>query len=137
MSGVDEEWAANRREAAAEHARRLAERKRLEAAKAQEIIDAFLATAATDAVPPEPLEVKGRSGGRARTSLRGWYLKTDRSAAVATDGGFYVLIADLGVRERWRGYTPTPVDPPLIVGEGGGDGETIDMAAALELHRRR
>lgn len=133
---MSEDWAAGRREAAAELHRRLEERKRIEAGKAQELIDAFLATAATDAVPPEPLMVKGRRGGTTRTTLTGWYLKTDNSVAVATDGHFYVLIADLGLKERLRGYTPSPTDPPLIVGEGGGDGETIDMSAALERHRK-
>jgi len=129
-----EDWTARRREAAAEQERRLQERKRVESARAQAIIDAFLARAATDAVPPVPLVVRGRRGGQARTSLTGWYLKTDGSVAVSTQGGFYVLIQDLSFLERMRGYTPPPTDPPLIVGEGGGDGETIDMDAALARH---
>lgn len=134
---MTDDWASGRREAAEELQRRLEERKRLESEKAQAIIDAFLASAQTDAVPPEPLMVKGRSGGRAKTTLRGWYLKTDNSVAVATDGRFYVLTADLGLRERLRGYTPKPTPPPLIVGEGGGDGETIDMTDALQRHRKK
>lgn len=128
------DWQARRREAAAEQERRLRARKAVESTKAQAIIDAFLARAATDAQPPVPLVVRGRHGGSAKTPLEGWYLKTDNSVAVATDGHFYVLIQDLTLRERMRGYRPLPVDPPLIVGEGGGDGETIDMDAALELH---
>lgn len=131
------DWTESRREAAFEQQRRLDARKRAESAKAQAFIDEFMAHADTDAVPPEPLMVKGRSGGTARTPLRGWYLKTDHSSAVATDGHFYVLIADLGLREKLRGYTPKPSDPPLIVGEGGGDGETIDMDAALRRHLKR
>lgn len=131
------DWAAGRREAASEHARRLSERKRLESQRAQALIDAFIAVAASDGVPPEPLVVKGRPKGRARTSLLGWYLKTDHTAAVATDGKFYVLTADLTMLDRVRGVKPIPSDPPLIVGEGGGDGETIDMSAALERHLKR
>ncbi|PWD52192.1 hypothetical protein C8046_17645 [Serinibacter arcticus] len=133
----DASWAEGRREAALELERRLNERKAAESARAQAMIDAFLATAANEAVAPEPLAVQGYRGGRARTTLTGWYLKKDRSVALGTDGGFYVLRADLSLRERLRGYTPLPVPPPLIVGEGGGDGETIDMSAALERHRRR
>lgn len=134
MAANNEDWQARRREAAAEQERRLRARKQVESGKAQAIIDAFLARAATDALPPVPLVVRGRHGGQARTPLHGWYLKTDSSVAVATDGRFYVLIQDLTFLERLRGYTPSPVDPPLIVGEGGGDGETIDMDAALDLH---
>ncbi|MBN8884010.1 MAG: hypothetical protein J0H73_17095, partial [Salana multivorans] len=62
MSGAGaetgEDWTARRREAAAEQERRLQERKRVESARAQAIIDAFLARAATDAVPPVPLVVR-------------------------------------------------------------------------------
>ncbi|TNU76166.1 hypothetical protein FH969_04315 [Miniimonas arenae] len=132
----EQDWAQGRREAAAEHARRLVARKDAEAERAQAMIDAFLATAERDAVPPEPLVVRGRKGGQAKSGLMGWYLKTDRSVAVATDGHFYVMTADLGLVERMRGYRPKPVQPPLIVGEGGGDGETIDMDAALARHLR-
>lgn len=132
-----DDWAQGRREAALEQERRLNERKAAESARAQAMIDAFLASADDAAVAPEPLVVQGYRGGRARTTLRGWYLKADRSVALATDGGFYVLRADLSLLERLRGWTPSPVPPPLIVGEGGGDGETIDMSAALERHRRR
>lgn len=135
MSSQD--WSRQRREAAAEQERRLVARQELESARAQQMIDAFLARAATDATAPQPLVVRGRHGGRAKTNLTGWYLKTDHSVAVATDGHFYVLIQDLTWLERLRGYTPTPSDPPLIVGAGGGDGETIDMDAALALHLRR
>ncbi|GMA30707.1 hypothetical protein [Litorihabitans aurantiacus] len=129
-------WADGRREAAAEQERLLQERRAAESARAQALIDAFVATAAQDAVAPEPLVVQGYRGGRARTGLQGWYLKADRSVGLDTDGRFYVLRADLTLRERLRGLTPRPLPPPLIVGEGGGDGETIDMAAALERHRR-
>ena len=96
-------WAQGRREAALELERRLNERKAAESAKAQAMIDAFLADAPTSATDPEPLVVQGYRGGRARTTLQGWYLKADRSVALGTDGGFYVLRADLSLRERLRG----------------------------------
>ena len=134
---MTQDWAQGRREAAAELERRLLEKQAAESAKAQTLIDAFIATASTQARPPEPLVVQGYRGGQARTTLQGWYLKADRSVGLATDGTFYVLRADLSLRERLRGYTPRALPPPLIVGEGGGDGETIDMADALARHRRR
>lgn len=134
MSETNQDWQARRREAAAEQERRLQARKEVEAGRAQVLIDAFIARAATDALPPVPLVVRGRHGGQAKTPLEGWYLKTDNSVAVATDGTFYILIQDLTFLERLRGYRPEPIAPPLIVGEGGGDGETIDMDAALDLH---
>lgn len=83
-------------------------------------------------VPPEALVVKNRSGsGSARTSLRGWYLRVDRSAAVDTDGNFYLLHQYLTFRDRIFGATLEPTDPPLVLGYGGRDGEAIDLTAAL------
>lgn len=113
------------------------ERKEAEHAHAQELIDEFLATAAERARPPEPLVVQGYKGGHARTPISGWYLKVDRSVGLGTDGRFYVLRSDLTLLERLRGTTPRAVPPPMIVGAGGGDGETIDMKAALARHLRR
>lgn len=129
-------WAQDRRDAAAGQERRLRERKEAEHAHAQDLIDAFLATARDRAVEPEPLVVQGYRGGHARTGVTGWYLKVDRSVGLGTDGRFYLLRSDLTLLERLRGTTPRAVPPPMIVGAGGGDGETIDMKAALARHLR-
>ena len=130
------DWAANRREAAAEHERRLIEKQETASARAQVLIDAFLETAATTAREPEPLQVRGYKGGHTKTTLVGWYLRQDQAVGIDTDGKFYILTADIGLKERLRGYTPPASPPPLINGAGGKDGESIDMAIALDRLRR-
>ncbi|UFU07675.1 hypothetical protein [Ruania halotolerans] len=130
---TEQDWARQRREAAAEHERRLAERKASESSRAQTLLDQFAAAAAAAGLAPQALEVKGYGGrGRARTPLRGWYLRVDRTSAVGTDGAFYLLTAPLSAWDRLRGIRPEPKDPPLVLGAGGKDGESIDLLDALE-----
>ncbi|MGC5167862.1 hypothetical protein [Luteimicrobium sp. DT211] len=82
---------------------------------------------------PVPLRVRAYGGaGSYRTSLHGWYLRTDRTAAVGEDGRFYVLTAPRSLRARVAGTVPAPSDPPLVLGAGGKDGESVDLAVALE-----
>ncbi|MBE9937819.1 hypothetical protein G8C60_01520, partial [Cellulosimicrobium cellulans] len=64
---------------------------------------------------------------------RGWYLRRNHSVAVGEDGEFYVLSVPGGVRARLRGVAVEPSDPPLVLGKGGRDGESIDLADALAL----
>jgi hypothetical protein len=79
-----------------------------------------------------PLVVQGYGGvGTARTNLTGWYLRNNKTVALGTDGKFYVLIAPLSLMDRLRGLKPTPTRPPLIIGEGGKDGDTIALEDAL------
>jgi hypothetical protein len=130
---VDENWARQRTEAAHEHAARLAARQDAEHARAERMIDRFVTAARAAGPAPEPLQVKGYGGrGTARTSLHGWYLRTDRTAAVSTEGRFYVLTAPLSLLDRVRGVRPEPSRPPLVLGAGGKDGDSIDLDAALE-----
>ncbi|HLR27229.1 MAG TPA: hypothetical protein VK086_00945 [Ruania sp.] len=127
------QWAQQRREAAAEHERRLHERQRAEARKAQSMLDRFLQAANHQQLAAEPLVVQGYGGrGKARTPLRGWYLRVDRTCAVGTDGSFYVLTAPLSAWDRLRGVRPEPKDPPLLIGAGGKDGNAIYLSEALE-----
>jgi len=82
---------------------------------------------------PVPLRARAYGGGASyRTPLRGWYLRADRTAAVGEDGSFYVLTAPRSLRARLAGTTPAPSDPPLVLGAGGRDGESVDLAVALE-----
>lgn len=93
----------------------------------------FVAVAQRTGDEPEPLRVRGYGGrGSARTPLHGWYLRLDRTAAVDTDGAFYVLTAPLSLLERLRGTHPRPSPPPLVLGAGGRDGDSIDLDVALE-----
>ncbi|WP_277207290.1 hypothetical protein [Isoptericola croceus] len=130
---MGENWAAQRTEAAREHAARLAARQDAEHRLAEAMLAEFVTAAGAARLAAEPLQVKGYGGrGTARTSLRGWYLRTDRTAAVSTAGDFYVLTAPLGLLDRVRGVRPEPKRPPLVLGAGGKDGDSIDLVDALE-----
>lgn len=125
-------WAAQRREAALVHEQRLRDRQAVETAAARELIAAFVERARAAGVEPEPLQARDYSGnGPYRTSLRGWYVRANRSAAIGEDGLFYVLTVSGGLRARLTGATPEQSDPPLVLGKGGRDGESIDMRDAL------
>ncbi|MEZ0448963.1 hypothetical protein [Cellulomonas sp. ICMP 17802] len=125
-------WREERRAAAAAHGELLAERQRAESARAQELIDAFLIRVAR--LGPQPVELSARSyDGRARyrTPLTGWYLRRDETVAIDTTGKFYVLTTPPSLAARFRGVTPEPSAPPLVIGAGGKDGESLDMSEAL------
>lgn len=125
-------WAEQRREAALVHEQRLRERQAVETRAARVLVDAFVARARARGVAPEPLQARDYSGGGPyRTGLRGWYVRTNRSAAVGEDGEFYVLTVAGGLVARVRGSRPAPSDPPLVLGKGGRDGESIDLRDAL------
>ncbi|TQL01240.1 hypothetical protein [Cellulomonas sp. SLBN-39] len=125
-------WRERRREAAVAHADALAARQRAESDRARALILAFLDDARAAGVAPEPLHARSYDGrARFRTPLHGWYLRRDRTVAVGTDGEFYVLTAPSSLAARLRGVQPAPQEPPLVIGAGGKDGESIDMADAL------
>ena len=127
------EWAQRRRAAADIHAQRLQAAKDRETRQAQRLIDEFIVAARERGLPTERLRVRSRSGrGSANTKLRGWYLRTDGASGLDTAGRFYVLTADLSLRERLFGFVPTPSAPPLVLGAGGKDGESLDLAIALQ-----
>lgn len=126
------DWAVQRRRAAAERARMLAERQRAENERAAGIIELFLEVARAENLENEPLIIQGYGGGTARTKLRGWYLRADRTVAIDTEGRFYVLSQRLSFKERLLGAAPTPEPPPLTIGEGGRDGDIVPLRFALD-----
>jgi hypothetical protein len=129
----DDEWAGRRAEAVRVQAERLRARQDAEHTRAEAMLRGFADAARAAGLTPEPLLVRGYGGrGTARTPLRGWYLRVDRSAGVSTDGDFYVLTAPLGLLDRVRGTRPEPSRPPLTLGAGGKDGESLPLAEALE-----
>ncbi len=129
---ADDSWQARRREAAAVHSEALARRERAETAQARALIDQFLADVAERGIEPTPLAARSYDGrSRYRTPLRGWYLRRNETVAIGTDGQFYVLTVPASLRARLSGVTPAPSDPPIILGKGGRDGESIDLADAL------
>lgn len=125
-------WRARRREAAGAHAEALAARQRAESARARALIEEFLVAVRRDGPAPVPLHVRSYDGrARYRTPVEGWYLRRDGTVGIGTDGAFYVLTAPSSLAARFRGVRPTPQDPPLVIGAGGKDGESVDMADAL------
>ncbi len=130
---MSDDWVQQRTEAARVHAERLRARQDAEHAQADAMLREFARVAASRGLEPEDLQVKGYGGrGTARTDIRGWYLRQDRTAGVSTDGDFHVLTAPLTLLDRVRGVRPEPQKPPLVLGAGGKDGDSVDLAVALE-----
>lgn len=127
-------WREERRQAAAEHAAALERKKAAETAQARALLTDFIATLTERGVPPEPLraQVVG-SNASYRTNLTGWYLRRNRSLAVDVDGNFYILGVPASLKGRVAGVQVQPSDPPLVVGQGARDGESMPLAELLRL----
>lgn len=126
------DWRDRRREAAAAHEAALVARQRAESDRARALIQEFLVDSRERGVAPEPLRAQGYGGrGSFRTGIEGWYLRRDRTVAIGTDGEFYVLTVPGSLSARWRGVHVEPQDPPLVIGAGGKDGESLDLPLAL------
>jgi hypothetical protein len=105
-----------------------------EAAKAQVLIDRFVARATEAGLATEELTARPWSGrGRYRTGIVGWYLRRDRSVAVGADGSYYLLVVAPHRFGRWRTVPLEPTPPPLQVGRGGRDGESVTLETLLEM----
>lgn len=124
----------SRAEEAARRAELAAAHERGESRAAQAMIDSFVTEANERGITPEPLRATLLTGQSVKTDQQGWYLRKNRSVAVGTDGNYYVLTVPGGLAERVRGAKLRPTPPPLVVGKGGRDGETGDLAEFL---RRR
>lgn len=103
-----------------------------EAKAAQVQLDAFVARLTAAGAKPEPLQATLLNGTRVRTALVGWYLNRARTIAVAPDGSYYQLVTAGSALARFTGVSPSPSPPTLVVGRGGRDGETGDLADFLE-----
>ena len=125
---------AERAERAGQHRAAHEGRRERESAKARVLLDQFVADAVRAGLPTERLTARPWSGGgRYRTGLVGWYLRTDRSIAVGVDGSYYHLVVAPRWLGRWRPVRLSPTPPPLRVGEGARDGESIDLATLLQM----
>jgi hypothetical protein len=102
-----------------------------EARAAQEQLDAFVARLQAAGASPEPLQATLLNGSRVKTGLVGWYLNRARTLAVAPDGRYYQLVTAGSALARFTGVTPQPSPPTLVIGRGGRDGETGDLADFL------
>lgn len=126
-------WAQQRRQAVAGHAAALDADRRAEAEKGAALIAGFLREAAGRGLTPGVLTARSFDGKATyKTKIRGWYLKSNRSVAVGEDGGYYALTVPSSLRARFSGAEITPSPPRLIVGAGGGDGETMSLAELLQ-----
>jgi len=122
------DWREQRDRAVAVHAAALASKREAEAAQARRLIAEFL----RQAPAPQPLTCLSYNGRtRFRTPLMGWYLNRNRTIAVDTAGEYYVLLVPQSFLARFTGVTPRPQQPPLIVGEGGRDGESMPLRDLL------
>ena len=128
------DWARNRREAAQAHADRMAQARARETARAAELIAGFVADATGRGIATRPLLARpAEKPPSYPTGLVGWYLNRDGSLGVTPDGGYYVLVTPRSRLGRVRGVRVQPTDPPLQVGAGARDGESIALDVLLAL----
>ncbi len=133
MSADDVAWRENRRSTTSAHQAALDRRRAADADRARGLLADFVRESRALGPAPVPLRARSRDGRhRYRTTHTGWYLKQNESVAVGTDGEFYVLSVSPSVSAWFRRVAITPSDPPLVLGAGGRDGESIDLAAALD-----
>lgn len=127
-------WADRRRDAATEHAARLDRTRAAEADEARALLAEFVAAARDRGLPTVALRARAHDGRSLyRTGLTGWYLKRNGSLAVDEKGDFYLMTAPTSLTARLRGTTLQPSDPPLVVGVGGRDGESMPLPDLLAL----
>ena len=127
-------WREQRSLAAAAHAESLERRRRAETAEARALVASFVEEATRRGIRPRRLRATAYSGRASyRTRLRGWLLLRTGSLAVDTEGNFYVLTVPPSFLARIVGASPAPSDPPLAVGRGARDGESMSLALLLRL----
>ena len=134
---MDEDPSSRRADRAAraeQHAHAQRRRKDQESAKAQVLVDRFVAQAVQADIPAEKLKARPWSGsGRYPTDVVGWYVRRDLSVGVSVDGGYYVLLVPPVRLGRWRTVHVEASPPPLVVGEGGRDGDAVGLEKLLQL----
>jgi hypothetical protein len=128
------EWARRRRETARAHADRLTRKREQESGRARQLLRDFVEEARRRGIAPRPLLARAGDGPPTyRTGLEGWYLTRDGAVGVGVDGEYYLLASPRSLKARLTGVSVRPSDPPLQVGAGGRDGESIALDALLAL----
>ena len=131
---TDPDWRDARSHAAAVHSEALARRTAAETVEARRMIAAFLAETTRRGIAPVALAARSYDGRRRyRTAVRGWYLRRNQTVALGEDGAFYLLSVAPSITAALRGARPEPSDPPIILGKGARDGESIDLVDALRI----
>ncbi|MFC4144987.1 hypothetical protein ACFO0M_01850 [Micromonospora mangrovi] len=131
---VDEgrEWRERQRRAARLHAEAAERERTAEHAAAAELVARFAAEAVRRGLRTTRLTAAAYDGrARYRTGLTGWYVDRAHTRAVDTSGRFYLLIVPASLRARLAGAQPEPAPPPLVVGRGGRDGESVPLEVLL------
>jgi hypothetical protein len=133
MAADGEQWRASRRAAFEAHAQAQRRAEAAESERARPLVADFVRRARELALEPVPLRARAYSGsGTYPTQLRGWYLQPTGMLAIGVDGRFYVLIAAGGLMARLRGVEVAPSPPPMAVGRGARDGESMSLKELLE-----
>jgi hypothetical protein len=128
----DTRWRDSRRDAVEAHAAALDRQRAREIAEAQALIDDFVRELRERAVAPEQLRARVPDRRLTyRTPHVGWYIRRNRSLAIGARGEFYILDVPASLRSRLFGADVRPSDPPLTVGRGARDGESIGLADLL------
>ncbi len=123
---------ADRREAARRMADLAASARRGEAAAAQELIDDFLVRVRERGIAPERLQATQLDGRVVKTDKTGWYVDRKRSVAIGEGGEWYVLVVPSSALSRFTGVKLEASPPEMVVGRGGRDGESGDLADFLQ-----
>ncbi|MFU8873759.1 hypothetical protein [Micromonospora sp. SL4-19] len=128
------EWRKRQRRAVRAHAEADARQRAAEQTEATKLVARFAAEANRRGLRTDRLTAAPYAGrGRYRTRVTGWYVDRARTRAVDTEGRFYLLTVPPSLRSRLFGVDPEPSPPPLVVGRGGRDGESLPLAALLSL----
>jgi hypothetical protein len=122
----------SRAEEAARRAELAAAQARGESREAQKLIDEFVVAAKAKGIAPHPLRATLYGGQSVKTDKVGWYIRKNQSIAIGEDGSYYLLTVPGGWRERFSGVKLQPSPPPLVIGKGGKDGESGDLADFLK-----
>jgi len=114
-------------------AQALERQRQAESRQAAAMVRKFAEDARTAGIAPVRFTARPYGGGgRYRTDVQGWYLKRDQTVGVGTDGEFYVLSVAPSLKARISGARLEPAEPPLELGKGGRDGESMPMQVALD-----
>jgi len=133
MAADEDDWRASRQAAFEAHAQAQRRAEAAESARARPLVEDFVRQAREQNLAPEPLRARAYSGAATyRTGQLGWYLQSTGMLAIGVDGEYYVLIASPGFTARWRGVEVAPSPPPMAVGRGARDGESMSLRELLE-----
>ncbi|TDD72223.1 hypothetical protein E1262_02560 [Jiangella aurantiaca] len=125
-------WREQRRDVVRAQAEALARKQAAETERAKALVAEFVAAMTAAGVPAHPLRARAAEGAvRYKTGLRGWYVRRNGAMAVGEDGAFYLMDVPRSPRSRLLGVRIAPSDPPLHVGVGARDGESMPLERLL------